>query len=84
LVTATGPEKILERARKLRDEGDIQMACHMVDIVRKGEPDNVEAWKLWRELFAMRAGQERSLMARGAFHYAMRQADEALKRLGAS
>jgi len=84
LVTATGSDKILDRARKLRDGGDLQMACHMVDVVRKGEPDNVEAWKLWRELFAARAETERSLMARGAFHYATRLADDALKRLGAN
>jgi alkyl sulfatase BDS1-like metallo-beta-lactamase superfamily hydrolase len=83
LVIATGSDKILDRARKLRDGGELQMACHMVDVVRKGEPDNVEAWKLWRELFAARAETERSLMARGAFHYATRMADEALKRLGA-
>jgi alkyl sulfatase BDS1-like metallo-beta-lactamase superfamily hydrolase len=82
LVTATGSEKILDRARKLRDDGDLQMACHMVDVVRKGEPDNIEAWKLWRELFAARAEVERSLMARGAFHYATRLADDALRRLG--
>jgi alkyl sulfatase BDS1-like metallo-beta-lactamase superfamily hydrolase len=83
LVVATGAEKILDRARKLRDDGNLQLACHLVDFVRKGEPDNVEAWKLWRELFSARAQIERSLMARGAFHYAVRTADEALKRLGA-
>jgi len=84
LVAATGAQPILERARALRDAGELQLACHLVDFVRKGEPDNVEAWQLWRELFAARAEAEPSLMARGAFHNAVRQADEALQRLGAS
>ena len=50
--------------------------------MRKGEPDNVDAWKLWRDLFAARAAQEESLMARGAFHYAVSQAEKRLEELG--
>ena len=83
LLSATGSQAILDRAKRLRDEGELQLACHLVDFVRKGEPDNRAGWELWRELFAARAEQERSLMARGAFHYAVRQADERLRELGA-
>jgi glyoxylase-like metal-dependent hydrolase (beta-lactamase superfamily II) len=81
LIEATGSEPILARARELRDKGDMKLACHLVDFVRKGDPDSVEAWELWKELFSARAAEERSLMARGAFHYAVRQADENLARL---
>ncbi len=84
LVAATGARPILDRARRLRDEGELQLACHLVDFVRKGEPDNVEAWELWRDLFAARAADEPSLMARGAFHAAVREAEARLKELGAS
>ena len=83
LVDAAGAEPILARARKLRDDGDLQMACHLVDFVRKGQPGNREAWELWRDLFTARADTERSLMARGAFHSAVRDAEANLKRLGA-
>jgi alkyl sulfatase BDS1-like metallo-beta-lactamase superfamily hydrolase len=79
LVGATGSEPILSRARKLRDEGDLQLASHLVDFVRKGEPENREAWELWRDLFAARADQESSLMARGAFLSAVRDAEARLK-----
>ena len=82
LVSAAGSEPILARARKLQADGDLQLACHLVDFVRKGEPDNVDAWKLWRDLFAARAAQEESLMARGAFHYAVSQAEKRLEELG--
>ncbi len=84
LVGVAGAQSILERARRLRDQGDAQLACHLVDFVRKGAPDNVEAWQLWRELFAARAAAEESLMARGAFHYAVRDAEARLKGLGAT
>ncbi|MCH8008663.1 MAG: MBL fold metallo-hydrolase [Chloroflexi bacterium] len=82
LVSAAGAAPILERARKLQSDGELQLACHLVDFVRKGEPDNAEAWKLWRDLFAARAAQEQSLMARGAFYYAVSQAEERLEELG--
>jgi alkyl sulfatase BDS1-like metallo-beta-lactamase superfamily hydrolase len=81
LIAATGAEPILSRARKLRDDGDLQLASHLTDFVRKGDPDNRQAWELWRDLFAARAAGEPSLMARGAFHAAVREADERLKQL---
>ena len=58
------------------------MACHLVDFVRKGQPDNREALELWRDLFADRAAAEPSLMARGAFLSAVREADANLKAPG--
>ncbi|HEX9640259.1 MAG TPA: alkyl sulfatase dimerization domain-containing protein, partial [Candidatus Krumholzibacteria bacterium] len=82
LLAATGSVSILARARALRDAGDLQMACHLADFVRKGEPDNKEAWQLWRDLFAARAEAEPSLMARGAFHAAVREAEARLGELG--
>lgn len=78
LVGATGAAPILERARALQAEGNLQLACHLVDFVRKGDPKNKEAWELWRELFSARAAAEESLMARGAFKYAVRMAEAAL------
>jgi len=87
LVAATGAAPILTRARRLRDEGApdgqrMRLACHLVDFVRKGEPDNREAWELWRELFEARAAAESSLMARSTFRAAVRMAEEKLKQLG--
>jgi alkyl sulfatase BDS1-like metallo-beta-lactamase superfamily hydrolase len=81
LIGATGAAPILARARELRDAGEVKLACHLVDFVRKGDGDNVEAWELWRELFTARAAKETSLMARGAFYYAVREAEENLERL---
>jgi len=81
LIAATGAAPILSRARQLRDAGDLQLACHLVDFVRKGEPHNREVWELWRDLFAARAANESSLMARGAFLSAVRDAETQLTTL---
>jgi alkyl sulfatase BDS1-like metallo-beta-lactamase superfamily hydrolase len=81
LLAAAGSGPILERARALQGKGELQMACHLADFVRKGEPDNREAWELWRDLFKARAETERSLMARGAFYAAVREAEANLNRL---
>ena len=83
LVGVCGAEPLLARARALRDAGDLQIACHIADFVRKGDPDNRDAWLLWRDLFAARIEAESSLMARGAFHSAVREAEARLKQLGA-
>ncbi len=82
LIAATGSTAILDRARKLRGDGDLQMACHLVDFVRKGEPANREAWELWRDLFRARSEEEQSLMARGAFLAGVREAERRLEELG--
>ncbi len=81
LVGVCGAESLLARARALRDSGDLQMACHIADFVRKGDPDNRDAWLLWRDLFTARIAQEPSLMARGAFHVAVREAETRLAEL---
>ncbi len=64
-------KSILDRARKLGEDGDPQMACHLADWVKMDEPENREAWELFRDLFAERAKSERSMRARGAFHRAV-------------
>ncbi|MGH3119388.1 MAG: alkyl sulfatase dimerization domain-containing protein [Gaiellales bacterium] len=82
LIAATSSAPILARARKLRDDRDLRLACHLVDFVRKGEPENRDAWELWRDLFTARAASESSLMARGAFLSAVRDAEAHLKAPG--
>lgn len=81
LIGAVGAAPILDRARAAQAAGDIQLACHLVDFVRKGDPNNREGWELWRDLFTARAAAEQSLMARGAFKYAVRMAESRLKEL---
>lgn len=81
LIDAVGATPILDRAKAARDAGDLRLACHLVDFVRRGDPSNREGWELWRDLFTARAVQEESLMARGAFKAAVRDAEARLKEL---
>jgi alkyl sulfatase BDS1-like metallo-beta-lactamase superfamily hydrolase len=81
LVDAVGAEPILNRAKIARDQGKLRLACHLVDFVRLGNPENREAWELWRDLFTARVAEEESLMARGAFKAAVREAEARLQEL---
>jgi len=60
------------------------MACHMVDFVRRGEPENREAWELWRDLFKARLENEPSLMARGVYLSAIDEAERRLAELASA
>jgi hypothetical protein len=54
------------------------MACHLAEWAALAEPDNTDAQGCVRDLFRRRANDERSLMGRGIFMHAVRQAKRAL------
>jgi glyoxylase-like metal-dependent hydrolase (beta-lactamase superfamily II) len=83
IVAAAGADPLLARARELQQAGDLALACHLVDWVRRAEPDNADAWRLWRDLFAVRAENEPNMMARNTFRHAARDGAAELARLGA-
>jgi glyoxylase-like metal-dependent hydrolase (beta-lactamase superfamily II) len=74
---AGGADKLVERARELADE-DMALACHLAEWAAMAEPSNSDAQACVRDLFRERASQESSLMGRGIFMHAVRQAKEAL------
>jgi len=78
IVKLAGADSLLARARQLQAAGDLPLACHLVDWVRKAEPQNREAWQLWRDLFQARAETEGNMMARNTFRGAVRQAERHL------
>ncbi len=60
----------MERARKLQQEGDIQLALHQVDFVIKGTQDTSkrkEALLLKAELLSARAEAENNFIAKNIF-----------------
>lgn len=78
IVKLSGADNLLARARELQAAGNLPLACHLVDWVRKAEPQNREAWQLWRDLFQARAETEGNMMARNTFRGAVRQAERHL------
>lgn len=75
IVKLAGANSILARARELQAAGNLALACHLVDWVRKAEPENGDAWRLWRDLFQARAEAEVNMMARHTFRSAVREAE---------
>jgi alkyl sulfatase BDS1-like metallo-beta-lactamase superfamily hydrolase len=74
---AGGVETLVERALALADE-DIALACHVAEWAALADPANNAAQQCVRDLFAKRAEDESSLMGRGIFMYAAREAKRAL------
>jgi glyoxylase-like metal-dependent hydrolase (beta-lactamase superfamily II) len=79
IVRLTSGQSILARARELQAAGDMTLASHLVDWVRKAEPENRDAWQRWRDLFQARAEKEPNMMARNTYRGAVREAE---RRLG--
>jgi glyoxylase-like metal-dependent hydrolase (beta-lactamase superfamily II) len=78
IVKLDGAQSILARARELEAAGELPSACHLIDWVRKAEPENRDAWQLWRDLFQARAEKEPNMMARNTYLGAVREAERHL------
>lgn len=69
---AGGAEPVMARARALMHGGDPRMACHLVDWLADAEPDSREVHALRAEVYALRALDASSTMAKGIFNAAHR------------
>ncbi|MGQ9573069.1 MAG: alkyl sulfatase dimerization domain-containing protein [Chloroflexota bacterium] len=67
---AGGVQPLVERARQLMAEGDLVMACHLVDWAVTAEPDSAEAHEARAEVYSRRASESRATMTRGIFRTA--------------
>ncbi len=74
---AGGADKLVARARELASH-DMELACHLAEWAALAEPSNREARQCVLDLFTERAGDESSLMGRGIFMHAVREAKRAL------
>ena len=66
---AGGVEALLARAAELRDAGDLRLACHIVEMAVRAEPDSPAAHELRAEIYTARGALEDSSMARGIFEF---------------
>ncbi|MEO6044586.1 MAG: alkyl sulfatase dimerization domain-containing protein, partial [Tepidiformaceae bacterium] len=67
---AGGLERVLDRAAALRAEGDLRMACHLVEYAVIAEPGSNAAHALRAEIYAARAALETSSMSRNILNHA--------------
>jgi alkyl sulfatase BDS1-like metallo-beta-lactamase superfamily hydrolase len=70
VTLAGGVGPVLARARALADEGDLRMACHLVEHAVVAEPTSAEAHEVRADIYARRAGEQESSMARNILDHA--------------
>lgn len=74
---AGGVDAVVARARELADSNP-PLACHLAEWAALADPANKDAQTCVRDVFRARADAEESLMGRGIFMHAVRQARAAL------
>lgn len=79
VTLAGGVERVLERVAALRDEGNLRMACHLVEYVVIVEPGSAAAHELRAEVYSARSLLQESSMARNLLNHAA-QASQQGKR----
>ncbi len=79
VVAVSGADALMERARKLQQEGNVQLALHMADFAAKGAkdtPKRKEALLLKAELLDARAEAEVNTIAKNIMLVGAEQAEQ--------
>ena len=69
---AGGAPVLAARAEQAVAEGDLRLACHLVDLAAWAAPSDAAVHGVRAEVYAQRRREERSLMAKGIFAAAAR------------
>jgi alkyl sulfatase BDS1-like metallo-beta-lactamase superfamily hydrolase len=69
VALAGGVDNVLARVRKLRDDGSLQLACHLVEYAIMADPSS-KVHELRREIYEARSKLESSSMARNILNHA--------------
>ncbi len=67
---AGGLANVIARAAALKEEGNLRLACHLIEFAAIAEPASREAHELRRAIYAQRASREQSSMARNILNHA--------------
>ena len=78
---AGGSSSIIDRAKALKSDGRLKLACQLAEWLVEADADNQEAWELYGLLFKERADEEFNMQARGAWNNTVRKAVANLDRL---
>jgi len=76
IALAGGLEPVLRRAAALAAEGNLRLACHLVEFAVMAEPGSKAAHALRREIYQARAEEQLSSMACNMFAHAARASGE--------
>ncbi|MGI8551922.1 MAG: alkyl sulfatase dimerization domain-containing protein [Dehalococcoidia bacterium] len=67
---AGGLQPVMQRVQTLLNEGDLRLACHLIEFAVIAEPQSSQAHALRREIYSRRAQQQVSSMARNILNHA--------------
>ncbi len=70
VTLAGGLDRVLERASGLKSEGNLRLACHLIEFAVLAAPDSEAAFELRRDIYAARAALEESSMSRNILNHA--------------
>jgi len=70
---AGGVPALMERARALMEEGELRLACHVVEWALAASPEDRSVYELRAELYGRRSRQEKALMPRNIYRYTERE-----------
>jgi alkyl sulfatase BDS1-like metallo-beta-lactamase superfamily hydrolase len=68
-----GAPALVERARTLAAEGDLRLACQLIELAVQADPHDRIAHGVRAEIYETRRRAESSLMAKGVYGWAARQ-----------
>ena len=76
---AGGALTLAKRAETLAQDGDLRLACHLVELAASAEPDNKSVHAIRAAVYQRRRDSETSLMAKGIYGHT---AGESLRAAG--
>jgi alkyl sulfatase BDS1-like metallo-beta-lactamase superfamily hydrolase len=79
---AGGPEALVLRAEELAAQGDLRLACQLIEFAVQAEPDSARVHAVRAEIYAHRRTLESSLMSKGVFGAVARESTDRLGELG--
>ena len=70
VAMAGGVEKVLQRAQSLKAEGNLRLACHIVEYAVLAEPSSSDVHAIRAEIYAARSAEQQSSMAKNILNHA--------------
>ena len=70
-----GANHMAKRAEKLAEEGNLRLACHLVEFAATADPKSKTIHGIRAEIYRLRRSQESSLMSKGIYAAAMRESE---------
>ena len=72
---AGGPGALASRAERLAGDGELAVACHLIDLAAAAEPDSAAMHGVRAEIYWQRRAQQQSVMAAAIYESTARESD---------